>query len=77
MKNQPKCWQGDRRMFRKGEPIKNMVELSERLERNEWLFLHSRPKHPGWMVRMTWHTLSQMVKGGRIFEAIRNDTISE
>jgi hypothetical protein len=57
-------------MFRKGRKL-TMRGLTDALMRREYVFLHNRPNHPGFIISMQFNTLAMLVRAGRIRKAIR------
>lgn len=58
-----------KRKFRKGKPIRSLDELSMQ----QWVFLHDRPKHAGFIQSMQFRTVRMLMEMGRICRAENND----
>lgn len=58
------------RRFTKGEPIRDLATLVRLIQANRWVFWGKAPKHPGFLLSMTLHTLASGVRGGLVSYAI-------
>ena len=57
--------------YRRGKRL-TMIGLCKELEANRYVYPNNRPMHWGWSSSMTFHALSNLVKGGRFYKAINN-----
>lgn len=56
--------------FIKGQQIHSMTLLALLLDADTWIYMHGRPKHPGFIVSMQYRCLRNLVKLGKLYEAI-------
>lgn len=63
------------RKYRMGPPMKDFELFGDLLLAGAWFYIGAdatRPTHPAWLGNLPYFRLRHMVKGGRIFKAIRN-----
>ena len=66
----PNGW--GKRKFRKGEPIKSIIDLIMRLGDGDWVYLHGQPKHPSILMNMSLTTLIGFCRYGGVHVAEKN-----
>ena len=57
------------RKYKPGKPITSMGALDKWLQAGGWVYLRGRPKHPGFIVGMTFMTLKKFIQGKNLLRA--------
>jgi hypothetical protein len=59
--------------YRTGNKITTMSQLAERFATGEHVYIRGKFVHMAWAQCMQYRTLAQHVKGGYVYEAIKNE----
>jgi hypothetical protein len=61
------------RKFRKGRRVRSAAAVARLIVRGEWLYLHDRPTHPGWIGGMHLWTIQFLARSGHLRRALPNE----
>lgn len=59
--------------FKPGEPVRNLAELLDGLDKHEWFYFAGRPKHWSFMMHMNLNCLREAIMRGLIRHAIKQE----
>ncbi len=59
-----------KKRFSRGLKIRTVGYLAEVLERGKWVFYNDRPKHPDFVIQMTFKAIQNGIRRGCFWETI-------
>lgn len=60
-----------RRQYTKGETIKSILEFSEYIKDNSYVFWRDKVKHISWLISLQYRVLQNLINQGFISKAIK------